>query len=188
MVPRRSLAALASLTVLVGAVALSGCGEEEELEEPHREGLSVEFGDLDYNVFITRQLNIKNPEDHDYYQGPDAPPGSNLYSVFIEVCNSGDKPATAAKRFKIIDTQHNEFEPIEISERNVFAYRSRTIAPDDCIPAPSSAASSAPTAGAMLLFSLPLEATENRPLELEILGDYDFEKGEYEKALVELDI
>src|SRR5256885_9353342 len=49
-----------------------------------------------------------------------------------------------------------------------FAYRARVLAPRGCIPEPGSAAATGPTAGSMILFSLPIFATENRPLELEI--------------------
>ena len=42
--------------------------------------------------------------------------------------------------------------------------------PNECIPEAGSVAQLGPTAGSMLLFRLPLENTENRPLELEIEG------------------
>jgi hypothetical protein len=51
---------------------------------------------------------------------------------------------------------------------NVFAYRARPLEKGDCIPASGSAASTAPTSGALLVFRLPVAATENRPLELSI--------------------
>jgi hypothetical protein len=40
-----------------------------------------------------------------------------------------------------------------------------------------------PTGGAMLLFKLPLQTTENRPLELEVQG-----QGDDDKLTFELDI
>jgi len=43
--------------------------------------------------------------------------------------------------------------------------------PDECIPEEGSVAQLGPTAGSMLLFRLPLENTEYRPLELEIQGE-----------------
>ena len=185
---RRPIAVLAVLALLAASATLAGCKEEEHHDEPKREGLSFEMDDLDYNVFITRQLNIRNPEDHDYYAGPDAPPGANLYGVFLEVCNDADEARTSASEFKIVDTQKNEFEPKELPESNFFAYHSRKIQPQDCIPTPSSAAATGPTGGAMLLFELPISATENRPLELEVRGPFNTKTGKYEVRKVELDI
>jgi hypothetical protein len=40
----------------------------------------------------------------------------------------------------------------------------------------------------MLLFEIPLDVTENRPLELEIQAPYDPAKGKREKRTFELDL
>ena len=72
--------------------------------------------------------------------------------------------------FKIKDNQGNEFEPEELAEDNAFAYQPRELAPNECIPEAGSVAQLGPTSGSMLLFRLPLQNTENRPLELEIEG------------------
>ena len=58
----------------------------------------------------------------------------------------------------------------------------RTLAPKECIPQAGSVAQLGPAAGSMLLFELPLETIENRPLELEIEGE------EGETLVYELDI
>ena len=55
----------------------------------------------------------------------------------------------------------------------------RTLAPQECIPQAGSVAQLGPTAGSMLLFQLPLQNTENRPMELEI-GGRDGEKITFE--------
>ena len=176
MSPTRKLLA----ALLAGSVLLAGCGDPEE-GEPIREGLAHELEGLDYNVFITRQLNPSLPEDKVYYHGPSPPAGSALYGVFIEVCNRSDEPHASVDHFVVKDTQGAEFEPVELPEDNDFAYRPELLQPEQCIPARGSVAQLGPTAGAMLLFALPLEATENRPLELEI--------GEGEHSIeVELDI
>jgi hypothetical protein len=178
MSPTRPLLA----ALLAGALlAVAGCGDPEE-GEPIREGLAHELGGLDYNVFITRQLNLSLPEDEAYYDGPPAPAGSALYGVFIEVCNRGDEPAEAVDDFHVTDTQGAEFEPVELPEENVFAYRPKVLQPEECIPARGSVPQLGPTGGAMLLFQLPQEATENRPLELEIADEAG------ESIEVELDI
>jgi uncharacterized lipoprotein YehR (DUF1307 family) len=62
LLPKRTAAAC----VLVLAASLAACGtkdEEQGVEEPAREGLALPLGGVEYNVFITRQLNPKIPPD-----------------------------------------------------------------------------------------------------------------------------
>ena len=195
MRPRRRL--LPAAAALLAAAALgTGCSDDEEGTagekgiEPEREGLAVELDGLEYNVFITRQLNLSLPSDRTYYGGPPAPAGSAHYGVFIEVCNRNEDgpPLQSAEEFRITDTQGEEFEPVEIPEENTFAYHPRRLDPEQCIPPKGSVAQLGPTGGAMVLFELPQAATENRPLELEIFGAHDAAEGERDKLSVELDI
>ena len=151
------------------------------MDEPAREGLALELGGIRYNVFITRQLNQRVTPDEAYVTD-EAPPGEALFGVFIEVCNPSEEELTPSEEFLILDNQNNRFEPEELPEDNQFAYRARALAPHECIPEAGSVAQLGPTEGAMLLFQLPLQATENRPLELEIEGEGD------EKLTYELDI
>ena len=184
--PARMLRRLLMLLCL-GALAggLTACGnkdEEQGVDEPAREGLAIEMGGVDYNVFITRQLNTKITPDKAYFDGPEAAKGETLYGVFIQVCNrSGETHPTAAD-FKIKDAQGNEFEPEELPEDNAFAYHAGDLEPNECIPEPGSVAQLGPTSGSMLLFRLPLQNTEYRPLELEVQGEGD------EHLTFELDI
>ena len=166
---RHTLTACAlSLALAFGAVACGAPEEEIGVEEPAREGLAVDIGGLHYNVFITRQLNLAITPDKAYYEGLPAAPGDALYGIFIQVCNLGDEPIESADEFLVTDNQGNEFEPIELSEENAFAYLPRELARDECIPQDGSVAQLGPTGGSMLLYDFPLENTENRPLELEI--------------------
>lgn len=157
-----------SLVLAGGAVACGKSEDEIGVEEPAREGLAIDIGGLDYNVFITRELNLAITPDKAYYEGPPAKPGNSLYGIFILVCNPGDDTLPSAEEFKVTDNQGAEFEPIELPEDNAFAYTARELAPGECIPEDGSVAQQGPTAGSMLLFDFPLENTENRPLELEI--------------------
>jgi hypothetical protein len=166
----RTLAACALALAFAGG--LGACGTDHDaigVEEPAREGLAVDIGGLDYNVFITRELNIAITPDRAYYDGPPPEPGHNLFGVFIQVCNTGEGEALeSASEFKAIDNQGAEFEPIELPEDNAFAYAPRELGPEECIPEDGSVAALGPTGGSLLLFDFPLENTENRPLELEI--------------------
>jgi hypothetical protein len=166
---KHTIAACALSLALAGGVAACGTDEDDiGVEEPAREGLAIDIGGLDYDVFLTRQLNLAIPPDKAYYEGPPAEPGHTLYGVFIQVCNLGDDTLPSAEEIKVLDSQGNEFEPLELPEDNAFAYHPAELAKEQCIPESGSVAQQGPTAGSMLLFDFPLENTENRPLELEI--------------------
>jgi hypothetical protein len=177
---RRLVLMACLVTLAAGAVA---CGEEEPgFDEPAREGLALNLDGIDYNVFITRQLNPEVAPDKAYYTGPEPAPDETLYGVFMQVCNNSDEPLETADSFVIKDNQNNEFEPEEVDlEDNQFLYEPEVLDTDQCIPEAGSVAQLGPSAGTMLLFRLPLENTENRPLELEI-------EGEEETLTFELDI
>jgi hypothetical protein len=167
----RRLTLAACVLALAAPLGLAACGDEEPgVDEPAREGLALELDGVDYNVFITRQLNPRVPPDGAYVTD-DAPPGETLYGVFIQVCNHSDEAHETVSDVVVKDNQENEFEPEELPEDNAFAYAPRTLDPDECIPEAGSVAQLGPSAGSMLLFQLPLETTENRPLELEMEGE-----------------
>jgi uncharacterized protein YnzC (UPF0291/DUF896 family) len=170
--PRPRLVMLLCLAVMAAGAA--ACGEKDTkqgVDEPAREGLALPLGGVDYNVFITRQLNPRITPDKAYVEaGTEAKKGETLLGVFIQVCNHSHDPHQTVDNFKIVDNQGNEFEPEKLPADNQFAYHPRELLPDECIPEAGSVAQLGPTAGAMLLFKLPLANTEYRPLELEIQG------------------
>jgi hypothetical protein len=171
VLPRR-VAIVACAALLAIPFGLSACGnsdEEQGVDEPAREGLALPLDGVNYNVFLTRELNPKIQED-EAYVSEDAPAGSALYGIFIQACNKSKDPRTPTDRFMVKDNQGNTFEPKALPADNQFGYRPRTLDPQECIPEAGSVAQLGPTAGAMLLFEFPLEITENRPLELEIEG------------------
>ncbi|MEX2253323.1 MAG: hypothetical protein WD649_04155 [Thermoleophilaceae bacterium] len=182
--------------LLAAALTLSGCFLKPEAERegeagidfPAREGLSIPLDGIEYNVFITRELNTAITPDDAYYDGPPAPPGTAYFGVFIQACNHSDEPRTTVREFKLKDNREDEFEPKELPPTNTFAYNPRRLDPGQCIPAEGSATQLGPTAGAMLMFELPLAATENRPVELEILSDSHEAKGKHGALHVELDL
>ena len=169
--PHRLLMLLC-LAALAGGLTACGTKDEKQgVDEPAREGLALELEGVDYNVFITRQLNIRIPPDDAYFEGPDAEKDETLYGVFIQVCNNSKDTHQTLDSFRIKDNQGNEFEPEELPEDNKFAYTARELLPQQCIPEAGSVAQLGPTAGSMLLFRLPLQNTEYRPLELELQGE-----------------
>lgn len=199
MVPARiALAACAfGLSVPIAGCALKPPGEGAEVDKPRvaegrvrsgeesvREGLGIGLEGVTYTVFITRQLNPEDPEDRDYQTGPPPPPLSANFAVFLQACNDGEAPAMATGEFKIVDSQGIEYEPRELERDNIFAYRPERLDPQTCIPGDLSIARAAPAGGSLLVFQLPIAATENRPLELEI----EPPSGRGPPATVELDI
>jgi hypothetical protein len=185
---RPRVAALACL--LVGLVALTGCENTRE-NDAGREGLPEEVGHIDYNVFITRELNLRDTEDSGYFKGPEAPPGFALYGVFLQACNpSSDVKAphwAAASNFEIEDTQGNRFKPLALPQDNIWAYRGRPLKQGACIPTKGSLPAGGPTTGSLLIFKLPLQTLENRPLDLRIMAPPNA-AGERDTGVIELDI
>lgn len=163
---------LASVLILAAVVApgLSGCTKHHEVPEP--EGQAVKVDGLSYTVYITRQLNLRDPEDHDYYQGPEAPPGFEYMGVFIQVCNDVNHThggaSTPVNNFRIIDTQNRQYTPTRLPATNVFAYRPRPLSAKQCVPTPGSAPATGPIGASLLLFRVPVASLENRPFDLEI--------------------
>jgi hypothetical protein len=182
---RRLLLALACAAT---AASLSGCFLEEEKDEgePLREGLAVKVDGIEYTVFITRELNLRDPEDKSYFKGPEAPPGSAYYGVFLQVCNEGSKPLPAAANFTVVDTQGDHFQPVPLPATNDYRYKPDIVAPHRCLPTLGSMAQIGPTSGSLLLFKIPNAAVENRPLDLQIGASGTQNVGE--KQRVELDI
>jgi hypothetical protein len=190
MTPRRPKAALL-VALLAVVVALTGCENTRE-KDAGREGLPEEIGHLEYNVFITRELNPQDVEDRGYYQGPEAPPGFALYGVFLQACNPNEDVNAphwlAASRFEVEDTQGNKFTPVPMPENNIWAYRARPLKQNACIPKEGTLASVGPTNGSLLIFKIPLQSLENRPLNLLITSPPLGPEQERETGRIELDV
>jgi hypothetical protein len=159
------------------ALGVAACGEPGEERafipgEAAREGIAVPLDGVDYEIFITRQLNLADPEDKQYYQGRAAPPGSALYGVFLQACAPEDAKGTqlASGRMHVVDIRGKEYRPLPVERDNVFAYQPGPLRPGECEPNQASATSYGPTGGSMVVFQIPVTATENRPFELEIEG------------------
>src|SRR4051812_49984973 len=93
MALRRSTSAAFSCVACLLVLLLAGCGDNPRENEASREGLPERIGGIDYNVYITRELNLRDVEDSGYYQGPEAPPGFALYGVFPTACQPEESSA-----------------------------------------------------------------------------------------------
>ena len=189
MARRRATAAVLALALLA-SLGLSACqsAAEKVRQGAEREGLAFRIGPVDYNVFITRELNPHIVEDKAYYKGPEPPKDQLLYGIFLQACNKTKETQQTANKFTVTDNQGNVFQPTALPKDNPFAYQPATLKAGECEPESGSVAQLGPTAGSMLLFKLPLQNTENRPLELHIEGPFDVAAGKRFSQRVELDI
>jgi hypothetical protein len=182
--PRRIRHALLLVALLGLAapsfVALAGCGGGDELAVVEGEG--VNLGELDYNVQLSRFLNINDDEDRFYLTGQkQLPPDKDYFGVFIRIRNSSDTAQRLPSDFVIEDTLKNEFRPVK--SKSVFALDlGGTLEAHLTAPAPDSPGESGPTGGALVLFVVNKDVTENRPLHLFIPSAGS------ERAEVKLDI
>jgi hypothetical protein len=189
MARRRATAALIALALL-SVLGLSACesGAVKVRDGAEREGKAFPVGGVDYNVFITRELNPHIVEDNAYYKGPEPPKDQLLYGIFVQACNNTKQTQQTASKFMITDNQGNVFQPTPLPKNNPFAYQPAKLKTGECEPESGSVAQLGPTAGSMLLFKLPLQNTENRPLELHIQSPFDVTRGKRFSQRVQLDI
>jgi hypothetical protein len=187
---------LASLLVVLVALALSACGSSHTpLNHEDNTGAGganseyITLGGLKYQVQLSRVLNPYKVEDAAYLTGIPAslaqlPAGQEWFGVFMLVLNPSDKPAPAATDFTLSDTQGSTYKPVALPKVNLYAYEPVTLAPGQQIPKVDSTAYYSPTQAALLLFQIPVSEFDNRPLTLTIVDPTD----PTQKATVTLDV
>jgi hypothetical protein len=160
------------------AAFVAGCGNKESvITEAETEGVYVDVGGLTYQVQLSRFLNPGDVEDEEYLQGlptgvnPQLPGDEIWFGVWMRVKNYSGGPLTPTTSFKIVDTEGNEFEPVELDASNPFIYEPIELQHSQVLPTPDTAAASGPIQGSLILFKLPTDALQNRPLKLEIEQD-----------------
>ena len=185
---RLARTALLSLAALA-ALAAGGCGNKTETAIlGETEGIYVSVDDLTYQIQISRILNPGSAEDAAYMKG--LPEDEELakdevwFGVFMRVENETDESLPAAEGFRIVDTQEDEFEPIELDPAtDVFGYVPRTIPPGDLLPALNTPASDNTIRGELILFKLKVQSLYNRPLELVIESSHGGDD-----AIIDIDV
>jgi hypothetical protein len=171
------------LAVLALAVPVAGCGEDEESGEVPEavEGEPLHVGDLIYNVSITRFLNPNITEDEAYLEGaPEEPTGQSYMGVFLQIENDTEEAVPSADEYVVVDGSHREYEPFDL-ETDFSLEIGAEVPADGVLPEPDSVAAAGPTQGALILFLVDDDVSEERPLELEVVaGDAE--------GMIELDI
>ena len=157
--------------VIASVALLPACGAEEAVTEGESEAVYVTNGELQYQVQISRQLNPADPGDRALLVGLPVDerklgPDDLWFGVWVRVWNGTDEPQKAAKDFEIVDTKGEKFEPIELAPVNILAYRAAIVKANSQYPVPDSVPENLPTTGGVLVFKLPRQALDFRPLEL----------------------
>jgi hypothetical protein len=164
---RRPATYALALSLLVIGLALASCGEDAGGTEGN-EGEPVVLGDVSYNVGLTRFLNPDDAEDKEYLVGqPPAPSGTYYLGVFIVVDNESDEPRPTAGDYTVVDTLDTKYRPL--ASESPFALPIGTDVPGDGqLPELDTTAQTGPNQGALLIFRVNDDVSDNRPLRLEI--------------------
>jgi len=167
---RLVLPLLAALALSALALGVSACGYESHSKHVE-EGEPVELGELSYNVIFSRFLNPNDNEDSAYLVGqPPAPEGSAYFGIFFEVQNESEEPQTLAETLTVHDSDHQAYEALP-SESLYALPLGGEVESQEQIPVLDSTAQLGAIEGSVAIFLLPAEASENRPLTLEIPGE-----------------
>jgi hypothetical protein len=185
-----------AVLALVAVLALSACGDSHTrvttgtyAGEGGKAAPYLDVGPLVYQVEVSRELNPFNSEDASYLQGVSEgesklEPNQEWFAVFVQVYNTTNQSHEAADEFTITDTQNHKYTPLTLSQANAYAYRAGTVAAHGQLPLPDTTAGEGPTAGALLLFKIPVESLSNRPFQIKIVDSSDPQQ----TASAELDV
>jgi hypothetical protein len=160
---------LALVAALALTVALGACGEDEE-KTSGAEGEYINAGDAVYQVQLSRLLNPDVRPDDDYLRGQPVLGADDAYlGVFLTVENEGKEDYLPPRDMKVVDTQGNEYLPIDVSATGFGLSFSEPLKPGELAPRPDSPAATGQEGGALVLFRVKQQSpTENLPLELDI--------------------
>ena len=169
---RTLVAPIAIFCAVIGlAVPVAGCGDDNADDEIPEvvEGEPLELGELIYNVAITRFLNPNIVEDEAYLEGaPSEPKGMSYMGVFILIKNEGEEEVASAQNYKVVDGSNRVYQPVEGFE-TPFTLDVGAVVPEEGeIPESDTVAAAGPTQGALILFLVDDDVSEERPLELEV--------------------
>jgi hypothetical protein len=167
---------LAALAFAALAVSVSACGYVSH-EKDVVEGEPVELGELHYNVIFSRYLNPNDTEDSAYLVGQPPPKTEATYfGVFFEVQNETEETKSLPDTFTIEDAEHQVYESLSSESLYAFPLGGEAEA-EEQVPVLDSTPEQGPIEGAVVLFLLPDDASQNRPLTLKI-DSPDGESGE----------
>jgi hypothetical protein len=154
--------------VPMALLAVASCGREELTEG--EEGEYIHAGDAVYQVQLTRLLNPRQRPDDSLVRGQQTLPSDEQFlAVFLKIKNEGDESYSPPRDMKVIDSEGNEYLPLDATQSGFGLEFGEEILPGDGAPVPNSPAAEGPNGAAMVLFRVKnTSATDNLPLELEV--------------------
>jgi hypothetical protein len=157
-----------SLAVVLLATLFAACGEEsgDNAVEAREENL-VRIDGLAYRVVLFRELNPYIAPDRSLADAVRPGPDQGLYAAFLRVCNEGEAPARPTKDIVLEDAFGKTFHPLRPAVDQELTYQPRELAPGECLPVPESTAD-ASFDGAAVVYEVPFDAVQRRPMVLEI--------------------
>jgi hypothetical protein len=181
----KHLRPLLALLAAFAVIAMAACGSDER-RTTGSEGEFIDVGKTNYQVQLTRILNPQARPDEDLLRGQ-APLGKDevYLATFLKINNKGDKPYQPPRDLKVIDTQNNEYLPLDTTQSAGFGLEfGKPILPGKSAPEPDSPAALGPDNAAMLLFRVKQESvSDNLPLKLQVPA-----QGQKQPSSIELDI
>jgi hypothetical protein len=166
---RLVLPMLAALALVALSLTVSACGYSSNSKDVV-EGEVVKLGELKYQVIFSRFLNPNDNEDSAYLVGQPPPQkGSSYFGIFLEVQNKSEKTQKLADSASITDAGNQTFDAIPTESLYAFPFGGE-VESQEPIPPPDSTPQQGPIEGSLVLFELPADASENRPLTLSIPG------------------
>jgi hypothetical protein len=156
------------VVALVGGCGSSGDGATGATTSSRTdESQTVRAGGFDWTVALFRELNPHVAPDQEIAGAYRPAAGHALWAAFLTVCSARTEAIRPPAGFRLVDAFGQVFRPVRLEATNAFAYAPRTLGPNDCIPAVGSVAERV-TDGVALVFDLPLDAVEDRPLFLRL--------------------
>jgi hypothetical protein len=170
------------LLVPLALLSVASCGQEELVEG--EEGEFIHVGEAVYQVQLTRLLNPRQRPDDAFVRGQQPLPDDEQFlAVFLRIENEGDEGYTPPRTMRVIDSEGNEYLPLDATQSNVGLEFGEEIEPGKEAPPQNSPAIEGRSGAAMVLFRVKTSsATDNLPLEL------DIPTGTEENARIVLDV
>jgi hypothetical protein len=159
---------LRSLVAIVLVALVAGCDDAppEDNAVEAREGNVVELGGLTYRVVLFRELNPRTVPDSALVEGVPKD-GQGYYAAFLSVCNDSDAVQMPTGDIHLEDAFGHGFAPLDADVDSELTYEPHRLQPEACLPADGSAAEETYN-GAALIFSVPFDAVQRRPMILSL--------------------
>jgi hypothetical protein len=164
------------LCAAVCLLGLSACFKKEPVHKTaDTEGVYVDAANVSYQVELSRELDPSAVEDRAYLRGLPpltTPPTAQeeWFAVWIRAENLTRKTKQLVSDFDISDTQGHVYKPVPLTAVNELRYVPAKIPAHTTFPLADSPAFFSPTQGEELLFKINVNAYQNRPLTLHLLG------------------